>query len=144
MATALSHVGVCVSDIAASTRFYCEALGFERAESFEVGDEFAGLMELAPVRLASQFLRRGDQAVELLHFAAPGVDGDRSRRPLNHLGLTHLCFHVDDVDSVAEAIEAAGGAVLTGTRTTLAGGALDFVYCTDPDGTRIELMKGAR
>lgn len=34
MTTALSHVGVCVSDLEASTRFYCDALDFEQAESY--------------------------------------------------------------------------------------------------------------
>ncbi len=143
MTTALSHVGVCVSDLERSTRFYCEALGFERAESFEVGDEFAGLMELGSVRLASQFLRRDGLAVELLHFAAPPAEGERSRRPMNRFGLTHLCVRVDDVDAVAGAIAAAGGAVHEHTRTTLADGQIDFVYCSDPDGTRLELMKAA-
>lgn len=144
MTTALSHVGVCVSDLEASTRFYCDALGFEAAERFEVGDEFAGLMELGErAALTSQFLRRDGQAVELLHFAEPAADGDGARRPMNRFGLTHLCFHVDDVDAVAAAVTAAGGTVHGHTRTTLAEGALDFVYCTDPDGTRLELMKAA-
>lgn len=144
MTTALSHVGVCVSDLEASTRFYRDALGFEVAESFEVGDEFAPLMGLGETAtLASQFLRREGLAIELLHFAEPRSDGERTARPMNRFGLTHLCFHVDDVEAVAAAIVAAGGTVHEQTRTTLADGALDFVYCTDPDGTRLELMKAA-
>lgn len=142
MTTALSHVGVCVSDLGVSTRFYREALGFEPAESYEVGDEFAALMELGgSATVASQFLRRDGLAIELLHFAEPAADGDRTRRPMNRFGLTHLCFTVDDVEAVAAAVAAAGGTVHEHTRTTLADGVLDFVYCSDPDGTRLELMK---
>ena len=141
MSTVLSHVGVCVSDVEASTRFYCEALGFEAAEAFDVGDEFGPLMELDGVQLHSQFLRRDGQAIELLSFAQPEPGGAKDRRPMTQFGLTHLCFRVDDVEAVAAAVAAHGGTVLDHTRTTLADGALDFVYCTDPDGVRLELMK---
>ena len=64
------------------------------------------------------------------------------RRPMNQLGFTHLALRVDDVAAVAATIEEFGGAVVEGTRTVLdiGGMPLDFVYCTDPDGVRIELM----
>ena len=55
----LSHLGVCVSDLDRSVRFYCEALGFEKAESHVIGSEFAALMDFADVELMSQFVRRG-------------------------------------------------------------------------------------
>ena len=141
MSTVLSHVGVCVSDVEASTRFYCEALGFDAAEAFDVGDEFGPLMELDGVQLHSQFLRRDGQAIELLSFATPEPGGTKERRPMTQFGLTHLCFRVDDVEAVAEAVAAHGGTVLDHTRTTLADGALDFVYCTEPDCVRPEPMR---
>ena len=141
MSTALSHVGVCVSDVERSTRFYCEALGFEAAEAFDVGDEFGRLMELDSVQLHSQFLRRDGQAIELLAFSAPEPGGSKERRPMTQFGLTHLCFRVDDVEAVAAAVVEHGGTVHENTRTTLADGVLDFVYCSDPDGVRLELMK---
>jgi glyoxylase I family protein len=135
-----SHFGVCVSDLARSLRFYVEALGFEPGGSHEVGPEFAGLMEVDGARVRSKFLRRDGVSMELLHFDEPGHAGEGRRRAMNQLGLTHLCFRVDDVDAVASRIEELGGTVHPDTRTTLAEN-LDFVYCTDPDGTRIELMR---
>ena len=142
--TRLSHAGICVSDLDRSLRFYCEALGFRPAEVYEVGDAFGRLMELDGVRLRSQFIEgEGGVRIELLYFASPPPNGERSRRPLNRYGISHLSFHVDDVDAVAEKIRRFGGEVHDHTRTTLGkpGGAPDFVYCSDPDGTRIELMK---
>lgn len=61
---------------------------------------------------------------------------------MNQLGITHLSLRVDDVDRVASTIEEMGGAVVRSTRTTFDGRGvrLDFLYCTDPDGVRIELM----
>ena len=142
MTFAFSHLGVCVSDLDRSLRFYCDGLGFERVRSHEVGGEFAKLMELDGVALRSCFIRRDGVSVELLHFDSPGHVGNRTRRPMNELGLTHLSFRVDDLDEAEAAVTANGGAVIGGTRTTLgdALAPLDFVYCTDPDGVRIELM----
>ena len=140
----LSHVGICVSDMERSVRFYVDGLGFTPTVAYEVGAEYGTLMEVDGSRVASQFLTRDGVSVELLQFLQPGHTGDGSRRPMNQVGLTHLCLRVDDVDAVAAAIAAAGGTVLDGTRTTLDHGGrtpADFVYCTDPDGTRIELMR---
>jgi catechol 2,3-dioxygenase-like lactoylglutathione lyase family enzyme len=145
MTTTFSHVGLCVSDLERSMRFYVDGLGFEAAESWTIGDDYGRLMELPGVELTSQFLRREGASIELLSYASPGVVGPADRRPVNQLGLTHLCFRVADVDDVAERLRSLGGTVHEHTRTTFPDetGApqLDFVYCTDPDGTRIELMR---
>jgi lactoylglutathione lyase len=137
-----SHIGICVSDLARSLRFYREGLGFEPVASHHVGDEFAGLMELEGVALESHMLRRDGVTIELLAFSHPRPSGPTGRRPMNQLGLTHLSLRVDDVDAVAGEIERLGGSVVRTTRTRLDAGParLDFVYCTDPDGVRIELM----
>lgn len=141
MTTTFSHIGICVSDLDRSVRFYCEGLGFMLAESHTVGTEFAHLMEVDDdVVLQSQFIRKDGMSIELLKFHSPGEEGDGGRRRMNERGLTHLSIRVDDVDTVATTIFALGGEVLMHTRTTLATD-LDFIYCTDPDGTRIELMR---
>ena len=138
----VSHIGICVSDLDASLRFYCEGLGFVEGASHDVGQEFAALMEVDGVRLRSRMIARDGVTIELLGFDAPGVTGDGSRRPMNMLGLTHLSLRVGDVEGTAATIEALGGTVVRETRTTFAFGesTLDFLYCTDPDGVRIELM----
>ena len=74
---AFSHFGICVSDLERSLRFYCEALGFEKAESHAIGSEFARLMDLPDVDVTSQFIRRGPTAIELLAFSEPAPFGDR-------------------------------------------------------------------
>jgi lactoylglutathione lyase len=142
MTLSISHIGICVSDLERSVRFYCEGLGFEPVASHQVGEEFGALMELDQVSLESRMLARDGVTVELLRFASPGFTGDGGRRPMNQLGLTHLSVRVDDVDELSATIERLGGTVVSTTRTTLdvAGARLDFLYCTDPDGVRIELM----
>ena len=142
MALSFSHLGICVSDLERSLRFYREGLGFELVASHQVGEEFGALLELDVVELASRMLSRDGVTIELLGFDHPRPVGHRDRRPMNQLGLTHLSLRVDDVESVTERLVALGGAVVRGSRTSIAAGPsrLDFVYCTDPDGVRIELM----
>jgi lactoylglutathione lyase len=137
-----SHLGICVSDLERSLRFYCDGLGFELVQAHTVGPEFGRLMEIDDVVLQSRFVRRDGVSIELLHFDSPGHSGEPVRRPMNQLGLTHLSLRVDDLDLVGAMIESLGGSVVSDTRTTMgsAEAVLDFVYCTDPDGVRIELM----
>ena len=139
---AFSHFGICVSDLDRSLSFYCGALGFEKAESHQIGSEFATLMDLPDVEVTSQFIRRGPTAIELLAFRRPAPYGDRSRRDVNQLGLTHLSFRVQDVAATAAKVVEFGGSIVESSRTTidLGGTALEFLYCTDPDGVRVELM----
>jgi catechol 2,3-dioxygenase-like lactoylglutathione lyase family enzyme len=142
MESTFSHFGICVSDLERSLAFYCDALGFEKAESHSIGREFAPLMDLENVAVTSQFIRKGTTTIELLGFDDPAPYGDRVRRPLNQLGLTHLSFRVGDLEGAAAKVVERGGAVVESSRTTIDLGdtSLKFVYCTDPDGVRIELM----
>jgi catechol 2,3-dioxygenase-like lactoylglutathione lyase family enzyme len=144
MEPTFSHFGICVSDLERSLRFYCDALGFEKAESHEIGREFAALMDFPDVVLTSQFIRKGPTAIELLAFTEPAPFGDRERRAVNQLGLTHLSFQVQvgDLDATAAKVVELGGAIVETSRTIIDFGEtpLRFVYCTDPDGVRVELM----
>lgn len=144
-APTFSHVGICVSDLERSLHFYCEGLGFELVESYSVGTEFGRLMEVeGNIVLQSRFITRDGVRIELLRFDAPGFQGPAARRPMNQLGLTHLSVRVADVDATAARIRELGGSVIDHTRSKFDnpdGSNSDFVYCTDPDGVRIELMR---
>lgn len=140
----LSHRGICVSDLEASLRFYREGLGFEPHADHGVldGPLMEQTMELPGVRLHPVMLRHPDgPIIELLHFEAPAAFGPRERRPTIQYGLVHLSFRVDDMDEAAERLRKAGGHVFEETRGHYAEGGATMLYCTDPDGVRIELMK---
>jgi glyoxylase I family protein len=141
-----SHVGVCVSDLDRSTAFYTGVLGFRELFTVELGPEVAATMEIEG-RFTSRMLTRGDLRVELLHWIEPEAGGERSRRPMNQLGMTHLCFRVENIDDLFTAAERLGGHVHQDTLSVIEGAGLDggpvkTIYLSDPDGVRIECISG--
>jgi glyoxylase I family protein len=136
-AYAPSHMGLCVTDLEKSLRFYCGGLGFELGGRFHITRQIAEVD--APVDLISQFIRLEGLRIELLDYTSPGTFGTpHSRR--NHLGLTHLSFVVDDVEARARELEAAGGTILQDTRNPPDDETLRILFVADPDGNRVELM----
>lgn len=143
---AVTHVGIVVSDLDRSLRFYTEGLGFVPAEpNGTIGRVIDSLVELEGVELRYRFLRQQGVTVELLHFVHPEAVGAAERAPMNRLGLAQLGVVVTDLDATAAQVGKLGGRVAEGTRTRYrvddASPEIDSVYCTDPDGVRLELME---
>ena len=134
-----SHIGLCISDMQRSTRFYTEALGFVLSHSVEGGPPFDIMTELPELELRASFLKRDGVMIELLQYVRPGTVGPAERRPMNQLGLTHLSLTVDDMAAVTDLIGKYGGRVYSQTRVKTPMG--DMMFCTDPDGVRIELWQ---
>jgi catechol 2,3-dioxygenase-like lactoylglutathione lyase family enzyme len=146
IAPRFSHSGICVTDIGASQAFYAGGIGFAPAETYALDNHSSWLdivNELPGVRLRAQMMRSPEgHTFELLKIHAPDCFGPRTRRTMNQFGLTHMAFYVDDIDSVAADIVAAGGTAWPQTRAVFATG-IEIMYCTDPDGVRVELMRAA-
>jgi catechol 2,3-dioxygenase-like lactoylglutathione lyase family enzyme len=140
-----SHIGICVSDIERSKHFYKEALGFSESAVFDANNTVNNLLGLAGnVEMTSLMMVLDTFVIELIYFKDPSAYAAEALRPMNQLGLTHLSFTVGDVDSAAEHLVACGASLLPSTRTTVefpGSDPTELVFCTDPDGTRIELYK---
>ena len=138
----LTHVGVCVSDIERSLRFYRDVLGFVFVSELQVaGEPAATLLQLTPLDLRAVYLERDGFRIELLHYAAPGHQGNGQPRAMNALGLTHLSFRVDNLAETRAALARAGVAVLENTHIDLPAFEAAAIFVTDPDGTLIELVQ---
>jgi predicted enzyme related to lactoylglutathione lyase len=137
--TQFAHVAICVSDIEVSDKFYRDALGFEFDHAVAGGEVWGKLTELTDFRYRANFYKRDGVMIELLEIESPEVTGSKERRPMNQLGMTHLSLVVNDLDEVLDRIEKCGGRAYGHTMVESSFG--EIIFCTDPDGVRIELWR---
>jgi lactoylglutathione lyase len=136
MSPVFNHVGVCVTDLARSRRFYEEVLGFEYWREVEPPDAMvAKLIDLEPpIGVTAVYLRQDAFVLELMHYADAGAHATASPRVMNEIGLTHVSVSVDDIDATAAKAVEFGGSVLEQTNVGAA------VMIRDPDGQLLELL----
>jgi catechol 2,3-dioxygenase-like lactoylglutathione lyase family enzyme len=138
----VGHLGICVSDLARSLRFYRDLLGFRELSGLEVaGAHTDRLLGLKDVKLRAVYLERDGMRIELLAFASPEPQGASVPRPMNQLGLTHLSLRVSGLPGLVQDLRTAGVEVLEGTEIHSFAAGSAAIFITDPDGTRIELVE---
>ena len=117
MIKGIAHICIAATDLAATRRFYCDALGFRRVFDFIRGGEVIGFyIEVA----------KGNY---IEAFRQDAVDS-QGRFP-----ISHVCFEVDDIDAVSRRIQSAGYAV---TEKKLGADRSWQAWTADPSGVRIE------
>lgn len=141
---AFGHIGLHVSDIERSIRFYRDVIGLDEIERRVRDEGYLGTLTGYPgVRLDTCLLVDAASGImlELLHVLThPGAPVEPGTA---HPGTAHICFIVDDVEAIyRRAIEAGHGAVAAPVTPT-AGRWQDgrSVYLLDPDRIRVELVQ---
>ena len=136
---AVSHIGLCVSDLEVSLGFYRDLLGFRERDRLEVqGDLASRLLQLADVDLVAVYLERDGLTLELLHYHHPeSVAGDRAR-PMHQHGFTHLSLQAEDPCAVLGEFRDAGVEVLESTIVKVGDVVVAFLL-RDPDGQTLEI-----
>jgi catechol 2,3-dioxygenase-like lactoylglutathione lyase family enzyme len=138
-----SHLGICVSDVTASMRFWCDGLGFEVAEGYDLDTTMlpglAPALEVeAPIVMRSQMIQLADLKIEIISYTSPPTTGTPSSSR-GAVGFTHLSFLHPAIDEFAQHLVDSGGTILKDTRVNVG---IEVVFLADPDGIRIELMQG--
>jgi lactoylglutathione lyase len=132
---AFNHVGICVSDLDWSRRFYEDVLQFRYWWELDAPDEgTTRLLRLpGPLGTKAVYLVRDRFVLELIHFAHAATR-PTPPRVMDNPGLTHLSIAVADIPSTLERALANGGEILEDT--DMGGSA---IMIRDPDGQLIEL-----
>jgi len=139
----LTHLGICVSDLERSLRFYRDVLECEEVGGLELeGGHADTINSMKGVKVRAVYLERDGWRLELMEFPRPGWVGPQDPRPMNQVGLTHLSFRVTDLDAVCARLEEHGGRLLPETRIGAAGDPVRVIMACDPDGVRFELIQG--
>jgi lactoylglutathione lyase len=132
-----NHLGIVVSDLERSKRFYQDVLGFRVwYEDSSVPDAAVGkLLGLEPPLAAELcYLELDGYAVELIHFAAPEAKVQSRVRTMSETGLSHLSVSVDDIRQAAARAVECGGSIVESSDLGIA------LMVRDPDGQLIELL----
>jgi catechol 2,3-dioxygenase-like lactoylglutathione lyase family enzyme len=130
----MTHVGICVTDLERSIRFYRDLLGFAyRSELRVQGEPSDTLLRLRGVDLQAVYLERDGTRIELLHYAAPDATGDGNARAMNARGLTHLSLRVDSVHETLATLRGAGARVLDETLIDIPDFGAAAIFVADPE-----------
>jgi glyoxylase I family protein len=134
----LLQIGLCVSDLDRSVKFYTEALGFKvEGNRVPIPKALGKLLEMpADFDMTIQFVSKNGVRLELISFKNPAVKSE-GKRAMNQAGLTHIALQVTDFDATVAAIKKLGGTAADATM--LNAGPAKYMFCTDPDGTRLEI-----
>ncbi|MGH2459074.1 MAG: VOC family protein [Chloroflexota bacterium] len=125
---AFNHTALFVSNLAESTRFYTELLGFSVVTSYPMPNDG---------RIT--YLRGDGGQIELVNN--PGVARPTEPPKLGPAaGMRHIAFKTDDLDGLAARLQEAGVRFRTLPRVAGSGnGRLMFFY--DPDFIEIEVIQ---
>ncbi len=125
------HIGIAVSDLDASIKFYQELFGLEPGPIIERED----------VQVRGCFIPVGDTNLELLESTSPdGVIAMHISK--RGEGLHHVCFEVDDVGEKLKSLDELGIDLLDKVpKRGLAGGLIGFLHPSAARGVLIELAQ---
>ncbi len=146
----IDHINIVVSDLERSVRFYTELLGFEETRRAHLeGDWIEAVVGLRGVQADVVYVqpKGGGPRLELIHYETPeGVPLPECAQP-NAIGLRHIAFRVQNMDTVYKRLQAAGVAFIgppvrvPGQVITHDAGDKSLCYFHDPDGVLLELAQ---
>jgi lactoylglutathione lyase len=141
-------VGMVVSDIEKSVRFYKDAVGFKEIEGFDVPASLgrdSGLSDNKPFHVRVLVLGDGENAtkLKLIQFAdSPGRKADNAFIHSSY-GVRYLTIFVTDTGTAVERARKAGAAPIARGPVALPadiGKGIYLAVLRDPDGNMVELV----
>lgn len=140
---AARHTGLVVRDLETSLAFYRDFLGLELAgRAREEGPYIENLVGIPGAILEWAKLKTpGGHLVELLQYIShPAPDSPEVLGRADRPGCSHLAFTVADIDSLFEALAAAGHKCNHAPQFS-PDGKVKVMYAHDPDGIILELVQ---
>lgn len=141
-------LGMVVSNVEKSVKFYIDAVGFKEIDGFSVPGEYCkdvGLTDGQPLKIRVLTLGEGDTATKLKLMQIPGVKTKKSDNQFIHsqFGFRYLTVFVTDTTAALERLTKAGVKTVAKTPMELPKGLPQGVFLTivrDPDGNIVELV----
>ena len=130
----VDHIGIGVSDLAATKEFYKNALGMEHLPEDEVGEE---------QKVKVSFFPCGDAELEFLESTTPdGPIGRFIEKNGGRNGIQHVALRVDDIKAAIADLKAKGVQLIDEEPRYGAGGsAIAFLHPKATGGVLLELCQ---
>ena len=145
MVSGLHHACVNVSDMEKSLNFYRDTLGLKETMNLKIKADPA-MMDLPGTEPHQHLvmLSAGNSTVELIQYVEP--KGKHIRKRTCDIGVSHICFQVDDINKAHKKMLEKG--INTFHRTPdfigASGGSLNgygYVYFRGPDNEILEFIQ---
>lgn len=137
-------LGIVVSDLDQSIKFYTEAVGFTvvggfTADSQVVIDSGLGEDEALVIKTLALSKEQGATKIKLMQSDKDSKKSDQTYIT-SSLGFSYLTIHVKDMDASVARLKKAGVKVLAKGPVALSGGKVYLTVVKDPDGNFVELV----
>jgi catechol 2,3-dioxygenase-like lactoylglutathione lyase family enzyme len=136
----IRHPGIVTDELEPLLHFYRDLLGFEIvAQAEEEGQFIDTILGLQGVCVTTVKMKTSDGSIlELLNYKShPRL---QESRVINDIGISHIAFTVDDVDSDYQCLGEKGVKFYSSPQTNPEGTA-KVVFCEDPKGNILELVQ---
>jgi len=141
-------LGVCVSDINKSAKFYTEAIGFKEIDGFSVPADFckeSGLTDSKQLDIRVFVLGDDESATKIKLMQVPGTQPKKSDNSYVHsqYGFRYLTLMINDTSAALKRLDKAGVKPVAKGPVPLPAGLPQGVFLTvvqDPDGNLVELV----
>ena len=134
------HVGIVVSNMEKSLKFYRDLLGLKIKSLVNEEGKFLDNMlshENVKNKVAKLYAKNGNVLVELINSKSYGNKKDRD---FFTIGASHFAFTVDDLEKTYDYL-VKNGVKFTAPPQQTPDGFAKVTFCEDPDGTPIELVE---
>ena len=139
----IRHIGVTITDVERSLKFYIDSLGFKihkiADESGECIDNFSNLKDIDVKTI--KMVDPNNNILELLHYRShPEKPHNNRARRLSEIGCSHFALTVEDLDGLYERLTKQGIKFNYPVQVS-PDNKVKLAFCQDPDGTYIELVE---
>ena len=134
------HVGIVVSDMEKSLKFYRDLLGLKVKSLEDEEGEFLDNMlahENVKNKVAKLYTKNGNALIELIDSRSYANKKDRD---FFTIGASHFAFTVDDLEKTYDYL-VKNGVKFTAPPQQTPDRFAKVTFCEDPDGTLIELVE---
>ena len=146
LVTAVDSIGLTVSDLDRSVRFYSEVLTFEKVAEFEVdGPAYEHLQGVFGLRMRTARMRLGGEFIELTEYVAPQGRPAPVDMRSNDRWFQHIAIIVTDMERAYQRLRRfkvrhASPAPQRLPDWNKNAGGIEAFYFRDPDGHPLEIL----